>query len=39
MENKMYFYNTLMEKIRTALDEGRYTQFYTEQRDILGKRI
>ncbi len=37
--HNLYFYNTLMEKIRTALDEGRYTQFYTEQRDILGKRI
>ena len=37
--HNLYFYNTLMEKIRAALDEGRYRQFYEEQREILGKRI
>ena len=37
--HNLWFYNTLMEKIRDALDEGRYQQFYEEQREILGKRI
>ena len=39
VQHNLYFYNTLMEKIRAALDEGRYRQFYEEQREILGKRI
>ncbi|HAO68481.1 MAG TPA: tRNA guanosine(34) transglycosylase Tgt, partial [Ruminococcaceae bacterium] len=39
VQHNLYFYNTLMEKIRDALDEGRYQQFYEEQREILGKRI
>ena len=39
VQHNLYFYNTLMEKIREALDEGRYQQFYEEQREILGKRI
>ncbi len=37
--HNLYFYNTLMEKIRAALTEGRYEEFYREQREILGKRI
>ena len=37
--HNLYFYNTLMEKIRTALAEGRYEQFYREQREILGRRL
>lgn len=37
--HNLYFYNTLMEKIRDALDQGTFTQFYQEQRQILGKRI
>lgn len=37
--HNLYFYNTLMEKIRAALAEGRYEEFYSEQREILGKRI
>ena len=39
VQHNLYFYNTLMEKIRDALDKGRYQQFYEEQREILGKRI
>lgn len=37
--HNLYFYNTLMEKIRVALSEGRYEEFYREQREILGRRI
>ena len=35
----LYFYNTLMERIRKALDEGRYEQFYRENVEILGSRV
>lgn len=37
--HNLYFYNTLMEKIRMSLDAGKYESFYQEQREILGKRI
>ncbi len=37
--HNLYFYNTLMEKIRQALAEGRYEAFYREQREILGRRL
>ena len=37
--HNLYFYNTLMEKIRAALREGRYEVFYREQREILGRRL
>ncbi len=37
--HNLYFYNTLMEKIRNALDEGRYEEFYKKYVNILGKRI
>lgn len=37
--HNLYFYNTLMEKIREALDEGRFEEFYTKYREILDKRI
>ena len=37
--HNLYFYNTLMEKIRDALSQGRYTEFYREQREILGRRL
>ena len=39
VQHNLYFYNTLMEKIRQALDEDRFEQFYEEQRQVLGKRI
>lgn len=37
--HNLYFYNTLMEKIRENLDAGTYEEFYREQREILGRRI
>lgn len=37
--HNLFFYNDLMRKIRQALSEGRYKEFYREQREILGKRI
>ena len=37
--HNLYFYNNLMEKIREALDNGTYTEFYNKYKEILGKRI
>ena len=37
--HNLYFYNSLMEKIRLALDNGTYEEFYRHNREILGKRI
>ena len=37
--HNLWFYNTLMEEIRLALDEGRFADFYARQREVLGKRI
>ena len=37
--HNLYFYNDLMEKIRQALDEGRYEEFYRHYREVLPKRI
>lgn len=37
--HNLYFYNTLMEKIRAHLDEGTFEQFRNEMVPILGKRI
>lgn len=37
--HNLYFYNTLMERIRDALDEGRFTQFFNENVEILGTRV
>jgi len=37
--HNLWFYNTLMEEIRLALDEGRFESFYREHVPILGKRI
>ncbi len=36
--HNLYFYNELMQKIRDALDEDRYEEFYKENRDILAQR-
>ena len=36
--HNLYFYNELMQKIRDALDEGRYEEFYREYRDLLAER-
>ena len=37
--HNLYFYNELMQKIRDALDEGRYESFFRENIDKLGNRI
>ena len=37
--HNLYFYNTLMEKIREALDNGIYSAFYRHWVPILGRRI
>ena len=37
--HNLYFYNTLMERIRTSLDEGSFGDFYAKYKDILDKRI
>ena len=37
--HNLYFYNTLMERIRESLDNGRYEAFYQQYREILDKRI
>ena len=36
--HNLYFYNTLMERIRAALDEGRYEEFFRENVELLGSR-
>ena len=37
--HNLYFYNTLMERIRENLDNGTYGEFYRRNREILDKRI
>ena len=37
--HNLYFYNTLTERIRTALDEGHFAEFKQHYIDILGRRI
>ncbi len=37
--HNIYFYNSLLEKIRQALDENRYSDFYNEQILKIGQRI
>lgn len=37
--HNLYFYNTLMQKIRDNLDAGSYEVFYQKYRNILDKRI
>lgn len=36
--HNLYFYNELMQKIRDALDEGKYEEFYHTYKDILAER-
>ncbi len=36
--HNLYFYNELMQKIRDALDEGRYEEFYHTYRDVVAQR-
>lgn len=37
--HNIYFYNTLLERIRQALDEDRFSDFYNEQILKIGQRI
>ena len=37
--HNLYFYNSLMQRIREALDNGEYEHFYRTYREILGERI
>ena len=37
--HNLYFYNNLMKKIRKALDEGTFEQFYQSQKGVIDKRI
>jgi queuine tRNA-ribosyltransferase len=37
--HNLYFYNKLMERIRQALDEGRFEDFRNEYSVKLGRRI
>ena len=37
--HNLYFYNKLMEKIRNALDEGRFEEFRKEYSEKLSRRI
>ena len=37
--HNLYFYNSLLEKIRNALDEDQFETFYNENKEILGRRI
>ncbi len=37
--HNLHFYNTLMEKIRNALDEGTFTEFKNKYVDLLDTRI
>ena len=36
--HNLYFYNELMQKIRDALDEGKYEEFYHKYKDSLAER-
>lgn len=37
--HNLYFYNNLMERIRSALDSGTFEDFYRTYAEVLGKRI
>jgi len=37
--HNLYFYNTLMERIRTCLEEGSFQSFHEEMVPVLGRRI
>ena len=37
--HNIYFYNTLLEKIRAAIDEDDFLSFYKKYKEILGLRI
>ena len=37
--HNIYFYNTLLERIRNSMDEDNFIPFYNKYKDILGLRI
>ena len=37
--HNLHFYNTLLMRIREALDEGRFEEFYAKYAEILDTRI
>ncbi|NBK77114.1 tRNA guanosine(34) transglycosylase Tgt [bacterium D16-76] len=37
--HNLYFYNSLLEKIRGALDKGEFESFYRQYKEALGRRI
>ena len=37
--HNLYFYNNLMELIRSHLDNGTFEQFYLQNKELLGQRI
>lgn len=37
--HNIYFYNTLLEKIRHALDEDKFIEFYKKYKDVISKRV
>lgn len=37
--HNLYFYNNLLEEMRTSIDENRFEAFYKEKIDVLGNRI
>jgi queuine tRNA-ribosyltransferase len=37
--HNLYFYNSLMQKIRDSLDDGRFSGFRGKYSEILDKRI
>lgn len=39
VQHNLYFYNTLMEKIRQALDEGRYSEFREKYSKLLASPL
>lgn len=39
VQHNLYFYNNLMQEIRNALDEDRFTEFHDKYVDILDTRI
>ncbi len=37
--HNIYFYNSLLEKIRSSMDEGKFLEFYNENSEKIGLRI
>ena len=38
VQHNLYFYNQLTRRIREALDEGRFEEFYQQYHILLGER-